>query len=241
MIAAVLGCAAVPAQATTVNYVMDFDTGGVCTSSFVTSTPDGTLTDCAFLTTNIGLTYGDQPGVDVEWRANADLGEQRLITAISTGNTFYADNFANARSNILSASIILRALDGATVGLQGFELVASNWLSTALGNNDSGFTINDLDPVNGFASVSDTVASTTVRDARNAFSFLNLSSAVGIEIRLGPDASSFGWGIDNIRYSVTPAGVTATAAMRTDPAARRGLDDDRGTWRDDRASPPRKA
>ncbi len=206
MIAAIVGCAAVPVHAATANYLLDFDTGGVCTNQILTSVPDGTLGECSAGRSNIGLTYGDQPGVDVEWRANANqAAQQRFTIAASPFGGIYADGFVNTPGNLLPGSITFRALDGATVGLQGFAARSSNFV-TVLGNKTMNYLITDL-AIGGFGSVSGVVESTTVQNDRRAVNLGNLTSSVGIEFRFGVDASAFGWGIDDIAYSVTPAGT----------------------------------
>ena len=59
----------------------------------------------------------------------------------------------------------------------------------------------------------DTVAATIERSTRTAFSF-ELSPTIGIEAGLCPDTSTLGWGIDNVAYSVTPAGPDFSVATQ---------------------------
>ncbi|MFN3644201.1 MAG: VPLPA-CTERM sorting domain-containing protein [Gemmobacter sp.] len=201
-IVAVMGCASVPAQASTVNYVLDFDGGSVCTSAGLPSFPDGTLGTCVAGRTNVGLTYGDQPGVDVEWRASGNLATQsRFSIAASPFGGIYEDGFINTPGNLFPGFITFRALDGATVGLQGFVARSSNFV-TVLGNNAMNYLITDL-AVGGFGSVAGVVASTTIQNDRRVIDLGNLTSSVGIEFRFGVDGSVRGWGVDDIAYSVT--------------------------------------
>jgi len=207
-VAAVLAVTSVPVQASTVNHVMNFS-GDICTTANAFN-EDGPLRACIGNGDTVALSYGDQPGVDVEWYANAALAtENRFNIQNPTG-----DSFATIPSNLQTGSIILRALGGATVGLQGFDFAVA--FLTILGNNGSQYTITDLAGL--FTPVSEIVDPTNVSLDRREFDFsaLNLTSSVGIEIMIGTDASSFGWGIDNIAYSVTPGG---TSGPGTPPAA----------------------
>lgn len=199
-ICALLAVAAAPVQAATVDYLMDFS-GDICASRRADNS-DGPVRACTTNGDTVALAYGDQPGVDVEWRRN-------VVTESDEGRFnirgLGVDPFATIPSNLFAGSITLRALDGATVGLQGFDFAVG--LLTVLGNQPSQFTITDLAGL--FTTVTQTVASTNVSFDREEFDFsaLDLTSTVGIEILLGTDASSLGWGIDNIAYSVTPAGT----------------------------------
>jgi len=197
LLSALLAGTAMPATASTVSYVMDFSTGDVCANAdaFNVDLPRYT---CTVDGQTIALGYGDQPGVDVEWRRSVltETDEGRFNIRGTDG-----DAFATIPSNLHTGSIILRALDGATVGLQGFDMVGR----PTFGSNASSFTINDLAGV--FTSIVEALP-ISLPSERREFSFANLTSTVGIEILLGPDASSFGWGIDNIAYSVAPGSIT---------------------------------
>lgn len=210
ILATALVAAAASAQASTMNYLLDFQ-GDICGTA-------ATLGPCAGQGASpISQAYGDQAGVDVVWSGRADepfgsINARPYGVAGFTGFDLDDDLYGASAFFNNTGSIVFKAIDGATVGLQGFDIVRGPTNTQGL---SSSFTINDLAGVFStetsgtltLPAVAVTSGFGTEPNKRQTFDF-DLSSSNGIEIILGPNASRFGLGIDNIRYSVTPAGST---------------------------------
>lgn len=210
ILAAVLVTAAAQAQASTVNYVLDFQ-GDICGAAGIPGSP------CVADGQAISQDYGDQTGVDIEWNARADIP---LSSGSGNAQPFYiagltdplGERFGTAWTESIPGSIILYALDGATVGLQGFDFVRGPTNTAGFGSK---YVISDL--AGAWSAVTSSLV-TLAPNTRQAFDFstLGLTSSVGIKIEIGEagtgtgsgNANRFGLGIDNIAYSVTPAGTT---------------------------------
>lgn len=201
--------AAASAQAATMNYVLDFQ-GDICGTAGIPGS------ECVGDGQAISQDYGDQTGVDIEWNARKDFP---LSSGSGNARPFYiagltdplGERFGTAWTADIPGTIIFYALDGATVGLQGFDFVRGPTNTVGFGSK---YIISDL--ASDWSPVTSPLV-TLDSGARQAFDFstLGLTSSVGIMIELGEadtttdfgNANRFGLGIDNIAYSVTAAGT----------------------------------
>ena len=170
------------AQAST----LTFD-GNICTTA-------GACTDSGHIAQN----YGDTANVDVQY--NRDVTNLALITGAAGSelefwDTQYSDllnvAYGGTSDSAGTPEIFLKALNGSTVTLNGFDLGAFN------GSRSSKFTI-----VDGLGKTLASSGQITVGlgefNVHNHYAF-NLSSNTGIGIKWGPNG--YNVGIDNVEFN----------------------------------------
>jgi hypothetical protein len=153
---------------------LTFD-GNVCSGSGAGTGPMAACSNGSF----INQAYGDEPGVDIDWRP---------VSGSQLSMQFWSDSYSGMQ-RVAYGNIPLITMSGAMT-LHGFDIGA--WPNT---NRQSQVTVRDL-ATNAVVLSTGTI---TILGSTPSNFTLNVYSGAGFSIEFGPDG--FNVGIDNIAFT----------------------------------------